>query len=249
MSLDVVLASTSDRPRQHEFRSPRLQRAPKRRAMSIDGAEPRPEAQQATCTTRHAPRFSLASFARRLANAIDAVRARRARRLLRRRAGRSACAVLRSNSSRSRFSRSRAHLHNGCVDARAVPGINTNANMRTRVARRPLRQPSGEASAAPAARERRRTTPRVDAWSTSESIRERARRSRRLHRLRMRLRYLERHRTPFRSPLEAGAPELMLSGAIGCRRVNDVERHGFPVRAAAAASRGEQRRAIKNPTF
>ncbi len=47
-SIDVVLASTSDRSRQHEFRSPRLQRAPERRTMSIDVAEPHPEVMQAT---------------------------------------------------------------------------------------------------------------------------------------------------------------------------------------------------------
>jgi hypothetical protein len=48
VSLDVVLASTSARPHEHEFRSPRLPRAPKRRTTSIDEAEPRPQAQQAT---------------------------------------------------------------------------------------------------------------------------------------------------------------------------------------------------------
>ncbi len=48
MSLDVALESTSERTHEHEFRSPRLQRAPERRTVSIDRAEPRPEAQQAT---------------------------------------------------------------------------------------------------------------------------------------------------------------------------------------------------------
>ena len=63
-----------------------------------------------------------------------------------------------------------------------------------------------------------------------------ARRSRRLLRLRARLRFVDRGRAPFRSPLEAGAPELMLMGAFGRRRKNDVERHGFPARAEVGRS-------------
>jgi hypothetical protein len=120
----------------------------------------------------------------------------------------------------------------GVVDARSVLKPKTRANIRARVMPRPLRQPSGEASAAPAARGRRRTTTSVEARSTSETIGERVRRSRRLHRLRMRLCYFDRHRAPLRSPREAGAPELMLRDASERRCANDVDRLWFVARAA-----------------
>ena len=167
-----------------------------------------------------------ASDTLRRAVSFDVVHARRARRLLRRRAGGAVVAVHAFECSRSSLirvpiARRRVHNEDASVKARAR-GVRT--------------QDRACATPGPTAKQAPRPTGVVHVDAVRESTRERrerearslARRSRRLLRLRARLRYVERRRAPFRSPLEAGAPKLMLWGALGRRREIHVERHGVP---------------------
>ncbi len=111
-----------------------------------------------------------------------------------------------------------------------------SARAGTRGARGVRTQDRAGATPGPTAKQAPRPTRALHVDGARRSTRDRrenetrkvARRSRRLLRLRARLRYVDRRRAPFRSPLEAGAPKLMLFGAIGRRCENDVDGHGVP---------------------